>query len=43
MLVRGIVYKGIHWLREALQMYEPEDPTCLLILQEVARLSFFMA
>lgn len=27
-------FKGMRWLMEALQMYEPQDPTCLLILQD---------
>jgi len=27
-------FKGMRWLMEALQMYEPQEPTCLLILQD---------
>lgn len=27
-------FKGLSWLMEALQMYEPKGPTCLLILQD---------
>ncbi|MBC7946420.1 MAG: glycosyltransferase [Chitinophagaceae bacterium] len=27
-------FKGLKWLMEALQMYEPQEPTCLLILQD---------
>jgi len=27
-------FKGMPWLLEALQMYEPQEPTCLLILQD---------
>ena len=27
-------FKGLKWLMEALQMYEPKDSTCLLILQD---------
>jgi len=27
-------FKGLRWLMEALQMYQPQEPTCLLILQD---------
>ena len=27
-------YKGMRWLLEALGLYEPQEPTCLLILQD---------
>jgi glycosyltransferase involved in cell wall biosynthesis len=27
-------FKGVRWIMEALQMYEPQGPTCLLILQD---------
>jgi glycosyltransferase involved in cell wall biosynthesis len=27
-------FKGLHWLMEALQIYKPQEPTCLLILQD---------
>jgi glycosyltransferase involved in cell wall biosynthesis len=27
-------YKGMRWLREALDLYEPREPTCLLILED---------
>jgi len=30
----GDRFKGVRWLTEALQMYEPPEPTCLLVLQE---------
>jgi len=26
-------FKGVRWLMEALQIYEPQEPTCLLILE----------
>jgi glycosyltransferase involved in cell wall biosynthesis len=28
------LYKGMRWLWEALDLYEPHEPTCLLILQD---------
>jgi len=28
------LYKGMRWLHEALTIYEPAEPTCLLILQD---------
>jgi glycosyltransferase involved in cell wall biosynthesis len=27
-------FKGLRWLMEALQMYEPKEPTCLLVLED---------
>lgn len=27
-------YKGMRWLWEALELYEPHEPTCLLVLQD---------
>lgn len=30
----GDRFKGVRWLMEALQMYKPHEPTCLLILQD---------
>ena len=27
-------FKGLRWIMESLQMYEPHEPTCLLILQD---------
>jgi glycosyltransferase involved in cell wall biosynthesis len=30
----GDRFKGMRWLREALQMCEPQEPTCLLVLED---------
>jgi glycosyltransferase involved in cell wall biosynthesis len=30
----GDRFKGVRWITEALQLYEPQGPTCLLILQD---------
>lgn len=30
----GDRFKGVRWLMEALQIYEPQEPTCLLILEK---------
>jgi glycosyltransferase involved in cell wall biosynthesis len=27
-------YKGMHWLKEALTLYQPHQPTCLLVLED---------